>query len=376
MALESEAVMFRRFLLLLIIVLAVCLANAGAVSAQGADADPPETGHLELTFSERHPESAVERLLVRFQYRGDPNEAIDPRAHADEYEIEEQTFQVYVPEAYDGSEAYGLLVWVSATDRGVLPWPEVFDNRKLIVISADNVGDQQNVWKRFGLQLDAVHNIAQRYNIDDRRVYISGCSKGGRIASQLGLVFGDVFDGAMPMDGCDWYQVIEVPDSGGRAYRARFNRPTARMLRHAQRNNRYVLMTGEFDENRDQTRFFFERGYQRAGFEFVWYLEEEGATHCRHSAGFVEQGLALLDRPLEDGTLDRRAEEDDRRRPRREPREPRQPRVETPAQLLNLARNYIEAGLNDRAREKLETLIERHPDSDEATEARTLLESL
>lgn len=342
--------------------------------AQDAPADAPDTGHLELTFSERHPDSAVDRLLVRFQYRGDPDEAIDPRAHADEYELSEQTFQVYVPEGYDGSAAYGLLVWVSASDEGVIPWPDVFDRRKLIVVSADGVGDRQNVWKRFGLQLDAVHNLTARYNIDPMRVYISGCSKGGRIASQLGLVFADVFDGAMPMDGCDWYQQLTVPGTGGRAYRARFNRPTARMLRHAQRRNRYVLMTGELDENRDQTKFFFERGYQRAGFEHVWYLEEPGARHCQHTPEFVERGLALLDLPLEDGTLT--PEDEDETRPRRDRPEREPPAAPTAAQLLNLARNYLNAGLTEQAREKLEDLIAQHPDSDEAAEARTLLDSL
>jgi hypothetical protein len=335
--------------------------------------DAPATGHLELTFTERHPDSAIERLLVRFQYRGDPNEAIDPRAHADEYDLDEQTFRVYVPDAYDGSEPYGLLVWVSATDEGEVPWRDVFDNRRLIVVSADGVGDRQNVWKRMGLQLDAVHNMTARYHIDPMRVYISGCSKGGRIASQLGLVFADVFDGAMPMDGCDWYQQLTVPGTGGRAYRARFNRPTARLLRHAQRRNRYVLMTGELDENRDQTKFFFERGYQRAGFEHVWYLEEPGATHCRHTPEFVERGLALLDQPLEDGTLGPEDDEEDTR-PRRTPREP--PAAPTAAQLLNLARNYLDAGLTEQAREKLEALLDTYPDSDEAGEAQQLLDSM
>lgn len=366
--------MARRCLCVSAAVFFVGLLLAHAAAAQ----DAPETGHLELTFTERHPDSAIDRLLVRFQYRGDPNDAPDPRAHADEYDLEEQTFQVYVPDAYDGGEPYGLLVWVAADDRGVLPWPAVFDSRKLIVISADNVGDRQNIWKRMGLQLDAVHNITARYNINPDRVYISGCSKGGRIASQLGLIFADVFDGAMPMDGCDWYQQLVVPDSGGRAYRARFNRPPARLLRHAQRRNRYVLMTGELDENRDQTSFFYERGYQRAGFEFVWYVEEAGARHCQHSPEFIEAGLALLDQPLEDGTLQPEGEDhaDGPDRPRREPRERDTPRSETAAQLLNLARNYLDAGLTDRAREKLEALIEQHPDSDEAEEAGELLENL
>jgi len=339
--------------------------------------DPPETGQLELTFAERHPDSAIERLLVRFQYRGDPNDAPDPRAHANEYDIEEQTFQAYVPEQYDGSEPYGLLVWVAADDRGVIHWPAVFDRRKLIVISADNVGDRQNIWKRMGLQLDAVHNMIDRYNIDPDRIYISGCSKGGRIASQLGLLFADVFDGAMPMDGCDWYQQIVVPDSGGRAYRARFNRPHGRMLRMAQQRNRYVLMTGELDENRDQTKFFFERGYQRAGFEHIWYLEEEGARHCQHTPEFVERGLALLDLPLEDGTIERTGENSDDTGDNSPQREPAADRTEQCAQRdLARARNYLDAGLNSRGKALLEALIERDPETDAAGEARELLEGL
>ncbi|XAM00945.1 hypothetical protein OT109_06070 [Phycisphaeraceae bacterium D3-23] len=370
--------MARRCLCVSAAVLWVSLLLAHPAIAQ----DAPETGHLELTFTQRHSDSAVDRLLVRFQFRGDPNQSPDPRVHATEYEIEDQTFQAYIPEGYDGSEPFGLLVWVAADDRGVTPWPNIFDRRKLIVISADNVGDRQNIWKRMGLQLDAVHNMTAQYNIDPQRVYISGCSKGGRIASQLGLVFADVFDGAMPMDGCDWYQQIEVPGRDNVFYRSRFRRPAHRLLRLAKSENRYVLMTGERDENRDQTQAFFEHGYERAGFEHVWYLEEEGATHCRHSEAFIERGFALLDLPLEDGTIQREtAGEDDEEnaqpdRPQRPDREPRAPRVETAAQLLNLARNYLGAGLNDRAKAKLETLLELYPDSDEAAQARELLRDL
>ncbi|MFI4859661.1 MAG: hypothetical protein ACIAXF_03150 [Phycisphaerales bacterium JB063] len=347
--------------------------------ATAQDDAPPQTGQLELTFRERHPDSAVDRLLVRFQFRGDPNRSPDPRVHATEYTLEDQTFQAYIPSDYDGTEPFGLLVWVAADDRGQTPWPDVFDRRRLIVISADNVGDRQNIWKRMGLQLDAVHNMMSLYNIDPQRVYISGCSKGGRIASQLGLVFADVFDGAMPMDGCDWYQQIEVPGEDNVYYRSRFRRPAHRLLRIAKRTNRYVLMTGERDENRDQTRAFFELGYERAGFEHVWYLEEEGATHCQHSEDFIERGLALLDLPLEDGTIERENANEDRdenAQPNRPAREPREPRVETAAQLLNLARNYLDAGLNERAKEKLETLLERYPDSQEAPAARALLSEL
>lgn len=346
--------------------------NATALN-QETSADPDvQTGHLELTFDERHLDSEVARLLVRFQFRGDPNRSPDPRVHDTEYDLEDETFQVYIPEDYDGTEAYGLLVWVSASDQGVIPWPEVFDRRKLIVISADGVGDQQNIWKRMGMQLDAVHNMTARYNIDDRRVYISGCSKGGRISSQLGLVFADVFDGAMPIDGCDWYQRIAVEGQENVFYRSRFERPVGRLLRTAQRKNRYVLMTGERDENREQTLAFFERGYQRANFRHVWYLEEEGARHCQHAAAFIERGLALLDEPLEDGTLERDADGEENDRPTRPRRAPRSPSA---SQLLNLAQNYIDAGLNERAKEKLELLIETYPESDEAAQARELLES-
>jgi len=374
---------FQRYLARCILAVALlCAASAHGQENPAQAQSLPETGHLELTFDERHPDSAIERLLARFQFRGDPNDSVDPRVHADGYDIEQQTFKAYVPDAYDGGEPYGLLVWVSATDDGVIHWPDVFDNRKLIVVSADNVGDRQNIWKRMGLQLDAVHNMTAQYNIDTDRVYISGCSKGGRIASQLGLLFADVFDGAMPMDGCDWYEQLVVPNSGGRAYRARFNRPHGRMLRIARTRNRYVLMTGELDENRDQTEFFYERGYQRAGFEFVWYLEEAGARHCQHSPEFVERGLALLDLPLEEGAIEREAEGagdaegDGNGRPAPTRDRAAERAEERAARDLSRARRYIDAGINSRARVILEAIIERDPETDAAAEARALLEEL
>ncbi len=240
--------------------------------------------------------------MARFQTKNiEEAAARDPRLKPEDYDIADESFQVYVPEAYTEEQPYGLLVFISAGDSGEPGdlWRKVLDKHKLIAVSPDDIGDRRNLWARFGLPLDAVVNMLTRYNIDPGRVYVSGFSKGGRISSQLGLVFADVFDGAMPIDGCDWFVALPVPDEPKNVrYRARMARPRAAMMRIATRNNRYVLMTGEHDGNRDQTKTIYESGYQRHRFKHAHYLEVPDKGHAMPNSEWFEKGIELLDKPL------------------------------------------------------------------------------
>lgn len=269
----------------------------------------PRAGRFETRFDRRHDESTPDKLMLRFQTRNIKEAAArDPRLKPEDYDIGDESFQVYVPEAYTGEQPYGLLVFISAGERGDPGdrWREVLDNHKLIAVSPDNIGDRRNLWARFGLPLDAVVNMSARYNIDPDRVYVSGFSKGGRISSQLGLVFADVFDGAMPIDGCDWFVALPVPGGPNNVrYRARMARPRAGMMRIATRENRYVLMTGEHDGNRDQTRTIYKSGYERRRFKHAHYLEVPGKGHAMPDAEWFEKGVELLDKPLAENKGDR-----------------------------------------------------------------------
>src|SRR5439155_17361437 len=61
--------------------------------------------------------------------------------------------------------------------------------------------------------LHAVHNKTKRYNIDPQRIYISGFSGGAMAATVLYRGYPDVFSGAFPMSGGDFYLHREDDDA-------------------------------------------------------------------------------------------------------------------------------------------------------------------
>jgi hypothetical protein len=58
---------------------------------------------------------------------------------------------------------------------------------------------------------------------------------------------------------------------------------------------RLVLLTGEFDQNRVNTRIVFERGFQAEGFKHVRYVEVPGLQHAIPNAEHLAKAIRILD---------------------------------------------------------------------------------
>ena len=86
--------------------------------------------------------------------------------------------------------------------------------------------------------------MRQRFNVDPRRVYISGFSGGGRVASCLGVAYADIFSGAMPFMGVNFYR--DVPAPHGKKFRLNYL-PHKDLLAIAKKDGRFVLVTGSDD---------------------------------------------------------------------------------------------------------------------------------
>lgn len=253
---------------------------------------PPRTGSFTATFTQRSPASAISKMKARMRYA-----TAEP---ADEYELADESFEIYVPSNYDPAKAYGLIVWSSPTDAGSpLPqWLPILDKHDLIWIGANKAGNDRIGWYRFGLALDAAFNMKQQYHIDPDRVYISGMSGGGRISSRMGVAYADEFSGAFPIVGCDFYRRIPVPDQPGKVYLERYQPPAGNIFQKALKHNRYVLLTGSEDFNRTETQTIYEKGFVKEHFSFVTYLEVPGMAHALPPADWFEKGIDALDAPL------------------------------------------------------------------------------
>jgi predicted esterase len=179
----------------------------------------------------------------------------------------------------------------------------VLERHKLIWISPNNAGNSRHFLVRMGLALDAVQNAKAKYAVDTKRIYVSGFSGGGRVSSMLGLTYPDVFTGAMPMMGCNFYR--QLPAGDNKLFPASAGKPIDTLFAQAKRLP-FVLVTSERDPNRPQTKANHD-AFLKDRFTHVTYIEVPGIGHNMPDAQWLEQGLADLDAAVAAGPATRPA---------------------------------------------------------------------
>jgi predicted esterase len=174
--------------------------------------------------------------------------------------LEKETFTVLVPKSYDPKEKYGLVVYISPTDRGILfsnrmnreKFAELLDDMRVLYVGANRSGNDRNPLERLQLALTAAANMAKHYPIDPDRVAVVGFSGGGKMACLAGRYAPDLFSGVVAICGCGYHANVSVPGSGGRIY------PKDMELSKdeedlARRNVSFVFITGPKDFNYQPT---------------------------------------------------------------------------------------------------------------------------
>ncbi len=189
-------------------------------------------------------------------------------------------YRARVPENYTKDEPFGLFVWISHGDGPGIPkvYRELMDKHRLIGISAANSGNDHPSAYRVGYAIQAVELMKQRYNIDPDRVYVSGHSGGGRMASYAMMLYSEVFSGGMPVCGAN-----EV------ASKDRLAKPA--MV------GRFAFLTGEKDYNKPGTQKVFN-AYSKMGFNYLKYIEQPGLGHKVVSEATMNQAIEFVDSAL------------------------------------------------------------------------------
>jgi pimeloyl-ACP methyl ester carboxylesterase len=382
------------------LVISVVLGMTGAIArAQVAPSSRPATqpaarvGAFHATFQDQSPLSRIEAQSKRHHIKVEPLQR---------YELSRESFEVWVPEDYARSEqSYGILVWVNAGDRGSVPraWLPVLEEHRLIWIGANDSGNERGVGVRFGLALDAVHNLKALYRVDESRVYVAGISGGGKVASMLAIIYPEIFNGAIPIVGVAYFRHLPVPTEPNQSNEPRklwpgmFERPPTPTLDRAREQGRFVLITGSDDFNRDPIKGTYELGFLKDGFRHVQYVEVAGMGHTIPDAQTLSRAIESLDAPLPEirAAADASAARIQPRRaksptPATTPAAPRRaapttvpsaPSPETEAQrLLSLAENYVRNGLYAEARERLEKILRDYPDTKSAARAKQEMERI
>jgi predicted esterase len=292
------------------------LADLPRLAAEAARAPPPEgppaapgapppapvapaahrTGELTVHGVERSPLSAAEQIAAHFGIARDAIRDEHPRAL--EYRIEDESFDLYVPESYRAGEAWGVLVWVSPGDRGGLRSPAVRDllaTRRLLWIGANASSNRRARFDRAGLALDALHLARTFYDIDPERVFVAGYSGGGRMASQLAFLFPEVFRGAVCWFGVDHFRPLPVPYRPGYHFPPGFPVPSDERLSTVRRHSRFALVTGQRDFNRSETRAVHAAWLQER-IRGTAYFEIPDADHYHGlDAGWLARALDHVD---------------------------------------------------------------------------------
>jgi hypothetical protein len=265
--------------------LALCLGwSCALVNAEPEDTtDSAGPEQRDLQFTQGAPYSNGTNLTRHFGYT----------VELPAYDITNEFFRVVIPGTYSTNGSWGLLVWVSPNDDPVIPqdWKEELKNRELLFVSARSSGNRRHPLDRFRLALDATCNLCRRYRVDRKRIYVGGFSGGARMASMLGVAYADIFTGTLCVCGVNFYTDVAV--AGGKYYPATFV-PDPGVLLLGKRNGRFVLLTGEYDENRENTKTLWVSGFKREGFRNVLYLEVPGMSHAMPDVKVLRQTLDYL----------------------------------------------------------------------------------
>ena len=245
------------------------------------------TGTSDVTFETSSKDLCdPEELKARFR----ASDKIAP------YDITKEKFKLVVPKSYGPSAKWGLFVYISADDSPGLPaeYEAVLEKRKLLAVAAYKSGNGRNIFDRFRLAIDAAFHLQKRFNLDPGRIYVSGFSGGGRTASMLAVAYADLFSGAIPLCGVNFY--TEIPSEGGKHWPIGYI-PVNEALAIAKAKGRYVLVTGEKDFNLANTKAVYEHGFKKEGFKNAKLLEVPGMAHAPAPAEWLDKGLEFLDKP-------------------------------------------------------------------------------
>tara|TARA_R110002073_G_scaffold28167_6_gene89730 strand:+ start:1283 stop:2041 length:759 start_codon:yes stop_codon:yes gene_type:complete len=158
------------------------------------------------------------------------------------------TWEIDVPDDYDPKNPPGVMVYISPQNIVNLPtgWLDVTDEKNLIFIAARMSGNNEPVGSRIVMALLALPLVQSSYTINTDRIFISGFSGGGRVASMVSTSFPHIFKGALYSCGANFWQDVNIEQ-----------------MENIQ-NNRFVFLTGTNDFNLNDTKKVYSK-YKKAG---------------------------------------------------------------------------------------------------------------
>lgn len=171
------------------------------------------------------------------------------------------SWTIYIP-TLSNLKPPSVLVYISPTKSGGLDsnWREVLEQHKMIYIAAESSGNNTLANQRMVMAIMAIKVLDLHLDYDRTKVFISGFSGGGRVASMLAIQYPSLFQGGLYICGVDFWKKSQ-------------SSKVARLLK-----NRFVFLTGNKDFNRKETRKVYRR-YLGAGAENSSFMSINGMGH-------------------------------------------------------------------------------------------------
>lgn len=191
------------------------------------------------------------------------------------------TWSIFVPDSYRPEEPAGLMVYISPSPSGAIPreWRPALDRRNTIWIGASDSGNEVAVARRALYALIAPTVAGKSYNLDPERIYLSGYSGGGRVASMVAVDYPQVFKGAIYNCGAEFWRQREP-----------------RRL-DLVRQNRYVFVSGTRDHALRQTKKVHGE-YLESGVASIELVVVRGMPHGNPDGHVFGRAIDYLDARL------------------------------------------------------------------------------
>lgn len=190
----------------------------------------------------------------------------------------EITWEINIPANYDPAYPPGILVYISPQNKIKLPsgWIDVTEDKNLIFIAARKSGNKEPVSKRFAMALLALPLLQATYAINTDRIYISGFSGGGRVASMVSTSYPQIFKGALYNCGVNFWQDINSEQL------------------ETIKENRFVFLTGTNDFNLIDTKKVYSK-YKKAGVINAKLMIVSNMGHSNPRRQKFSQAIEYLD---------------------------------------------------------------------------------
>lgn len=253
-----------------------------------------------LTFFGKH---LVLNAIHKQVFTGVVNKPEEPSSLINyDYPFQNEEFFVYVPRGYEKRKSpYGLVVNINAVPLiGVMPdgWQAVLDKRNLLFISPFYAGNDRKEIDRTSLAVLSALLMKRDFDIDPKRIYISGLSGGARMACITAFLQSDIFKGTIQSCGANFVKPIKFPhgrglDTMGNPYVFKFYNNLDEISK-AKERVKFSLITGPSDFRRFEVLAIYDQGFSKENYKCKLFdIPEMGHENCTPAT--LEKVLDYLD---------------------------------------------------------------------------------